>query len=449
MNGVAHYQSCFNDLVGTDELVSLRQKAIEHFAAAGFPTTKDEEWAFTNIAPLTRINFELATPTHAFKVALTDNPNPPSHYDSEEPVAIRPNDSIAPFRCDLELIFVDGYLLPTRTPLVGVPDGVRIENLRDVLADPHFGQAAAIENGAFTALNTAFVQDGAFIYLPPGAVVEQPIQLLFISTSPNPNAVTYPRILVVAEANAQATIVESYDHWPPAFGYLTNSVSEFFVGPNAVIDHYRVQRESSTAFHIAATHVREERAAQFRSTAITLGGRLTRHHVHTALEGEGVDSTLNGLYIEDGTQHVDNHTLIEHAQPHCQSHEFYKGILGGRATGVFRGKIHVHQAAQKTDAYQANQNLLLSETAQINTKPQLEIYADDVKCSHGATIGQLDEDALFYLRSRGIGHQEAVRVLTRAFAGEVLDRVRVPALKDQLDRLVDHRLDQAAAAVAP
>ena len=447
MNGVSHYQSCFKEFVRTAAPFSRRQEAIDHFANAGFPTTKDEEWAFTNIAPLTRINFELATSTQASKIILTDKPVPSSHSDSEESVLIGPDDSIAPFRSALELIFFDGHLIPAPTPLVGVPAGVRVENLRDVLDDPHFGQAAATEGEAFTALNTAFVQDGAFIYLPPGVVVEQPIHLLFKSTCPNPNAVTYPRVLVVAEANTQATVVESYvglDSEP----YLTNSVSEFFVGPNAVLDHYRIQRESAAAFHIASTHVREERAAQFRSTAITLGGRLTRHHIHTALEGEGVDSTLNGLYIEDGAQHVDNHTLIEHAQPHCQSHEFYKGILGGRATGVFRGKIHVHQAAQKTDAYQANQNLLLSETAQINTKPQLEIYADDVKCSHGATIGQLDEDALFYLRSRGIGHREAVRVLTRAFAGEVLDRVRVPALKNQLDRLVDSRLDQAAAGVA-
>ena len=428
MSGVAWYQSCFNDLGGSDALLSQRQKAIAHFAAAGFPTTKDEEWAFTNIAPLTRINFALAASTTA-----------PAVLDD--------------YRYGLNgLVFVDGHF--ARDPdsqLNGLPAGVRVERLGDALrsngalVSQSLGQAAATENEAFTALNTAFLQDGAVVYLPRGAVVEQPIHLLFVSTGRRAHVVSHPRVLVVAEANAQATLVESYVGLASQ-PYLTNSVGEFFVGPNAVLDHYRIQRESAAAFHIAATHVRSARAAQFRSTAITLGGRLTRHHIHTALEGEGVDSTLNGLYIEDEAQHVDNHTLIEHAEPHCQSHEFYKGILGGRATGVFRGKIHVHQAAQKTDAYQANQNLLLSETAQINTKPQLEIYADDVKCSHGATIGQLDEDALFYLRSRGIGHREAIRVLTRAFAGEVLDRVRVAPLKRALDRLVAHRLDQAAGA---
>lgn len=426
MNGVAHYQSCFNNLVGTDELVSLRQKAIEHFADAGFPTTKDEEWAFTNIGPLTRINFELAASSSA-PAALDD------------------------YRYGLNgLVFVDGHFAPAHSHLNGLSDEVFIKRLstaaQTFIVSAALGRAATTEGQAFTALNTAFLQDGAVVYVPH-EVVEQPIHLLFVSTGQRANVVSHPRVLVILGPNAQATVVESY----VGLGsepYLTNSVSELFLGPNAVLDHYRVQRESAAAFHIAATHVYEERAAQFRSTAITLGGRLTRHHIHTALAGEDVDSTLNGLYIEDGAQHVDNHTLIEHIQPHCQSHEFYKGILGGRATGVFRGKIHVHQAAQKTDAYQANQNLLLSETAQINTKPQLEIYADDVKCSHGATIGQLDEDALFYLRSRGIGHQEAVRVLTRAFAGEVLDRVRVPALKDQLDRLVDSRLNQAAAGIA-
>ncbi len=429
MNGVAHYQSYFNDLVVTGALLPLRQRAIEHFAACGFPTTKDEEWAFTNIAPLARINFELA--------ASTTVPAPLDDY-----------------RYGLNgLVFVDGHFALAHSQLNRLPAGVRVESLGEAIASNgdlflnSLGQAATTEDEAFTALNTAFLQDGAVVYLPRGTIVEQPIHLLFVSTGRRANVVSHPRVLVVAEANAQATLVESYVGLE-AEPYLTNSVSEFFVGPNAVLDHYRVQRESAAAFHVAATHVREERAAQFRSTSITLGGHLTRHHVHTVLEGEGVDSTLNGLYIEDGAQHVDNHTLIEHAEPHCQSHEFYKGILGGRATGVFRGKIHVHQAAQKTDAYQANQNLLLSETAQISTKPQLEIYADDVKCSHGATIGQLDEDALFYLRSRGIGHREAVRVLTRAFAGEVLNRVRVPTLKDQLDRLVDRRLDQAAAGVA-
>ena len=433
MNGTDWYQSRFADFEqnlngeAQSPVHQLRRDAIAHFTATGFPTNRDEEWRFTNIAPLTRIDFELAAKT-------------------DEPATA----NIAPLRYGLPgPVFVDGHFAPSLSQLDALPQGVVVKNLRAAfnedadLVSRYIGQDAMSEEQAFTALNTAFVQDGVLIYLPQGTVLDTPLHTLFLSTGAKANAVSHPRVLVVAEAHAEATLVESYAGLGVEV-YLTNSVCEINVGENASIDHYRVQREAPTAFHISATHVREARSARFRSTSITLGGSLTRNHVHTALMGEGIDSTLNGLYIENGSQHVDNHTLIEHAQPNCQSHEFYKGVLDDEASGVFRGKIHVHQAAQKTDAYQANQNLLLSDSAKIDTKPQLEIYADDVKCSHGATIGQLDADAIFYLRSRGIGHREALRVLTRAFVGEVLDRVRIDGLRDELDRLVTERLDCAA-----
>ena len=437
MNGTDWYQSRFADFEqnlngeAQSPVHQLRRDAIAHFTATGFPTNRDEEWRFTNIAPLTRIDFELAAKT-------------------DEPATA----NIAPLRYGLPgPVFVDGHFAPSLSQLDALPQGVVVKNLRAAfnedadLVSRYIGQDAMSEEQAFTALNTAFVQDGVLIYLPKGTVLDTPLHTLFLSTGAKANAVSHPRVLVVAEAHAEATLVESYAGLGVEV-YLTNSVCEINVGVNASIDHYRVQREAPTAFHISATHVREARSARFRSTSITLGGSLTRNHVHTALMGEGIDSTLNGLYIENGSQHVDNHTLIEHAQPNCQSHEFYKGVLDDEASGVFRGKIHVHQAAQKTDAYQANQNLLLSDSAKIDTKPQLEIYADDVKCSHGATIGQLDADAIFYLRSRGIGHREALRVLTRAFVGEVLDRVRIDGLRDELDRLVTERFD-CAARVTP
>jgi Fe-S cluster assembly protein SufD len=411
-------------------LHQLRREAIARFGHTGFPTSRDEEWRFTNIAPLTRIDFELAAET-------------------DGPTAV----DVDPFRCGLAgPVFVDGHFAPGLSQLDALPAGVLVKNLRTALAEDdallarHLGQTAKTEDQAFTALNTAFVQDGVLVYLPQGTVLDHPLHMLFLSTGTKAGIATHPRILVVAEAHAEATLLESY----VGLGnetYLTNSVCEINVGENASIDHYRVQRETLSAFHISAMHVVEARAARFRSTSIDLGGQLTRNHVHTALIGEGIDSTLNGLYIEDGSQHVDNHTLIEHTQANCQSHEFYKGVLAAESSGVFRGKIHVHQAAQKTDAYQANQNLLLSDSARIDTKPQLEIYADDVKCSHGATIGQLDADAIFYLRSRGIGHREAVRILTRAFAGEVLDRVRIDGLRQELDDLVSQRLDRAAGVL--
>ena len=411
-------------------LHQLRREAIARFGHTGFPTSRDEEWRFTNIAPLTRIDFELAAET-------------------DGPTAV----DVDPFRCGLAgPVFVDGHFAPGLSQLDALPAGVLVKNLRTALAEDdallarHLGQTAKTEDQAFTALNTAFVQDGVLVYLPQGTVLDHPLHMLFLSTGTKAGIATHPRILVVAEAHAEATLLESY----VGLGnetYLTNSVCEINVGENASIDHYRVQRETLSAFHISAMHVVEARAARFRSTSIDLGGQLTRNHVHTALIGEGIDSTLNGLYIEDGSQHVDNHTLIEHTQANCQSHEFYKGVLAAESSGVFRGKIHVHQAAQKTDAYQANQNLLLSDSARIDTKPQLEIYADDVKCSHGATIGRLDADAIFYLRSRGIGHREAVRILTRAFAGEVLDRVRIDGLRQELDDLVSQRLDRAAGVL--
>ena len=431
------YQDCFatfeQGLNGqaASSVGPLRRTSMADFTAAGFPTTKDEEWRFTSLAALTGLNFGLAAAE-----------------------TVPPDTAIAPFRYDLPcLVFVNGHFNASLSQLDALPTGALVKSLSTALVEAadlinrYIGQQANTKNEAFNALNTAFLHDGALIHLRPQTVLTQPVHLLFVSTGQEVKAVSHPRILIVAEANSEASLVESH----VGLGYetyFTNAVSEIYLGENASIDHYRVQRESNAAFHISATYVREERAARFRSTSITLGGQLTRNHVHTALVGEGVDSTLNGLYVENDDQHVDNHTLIEHAAPHCRSHEFYKGILAGEATGVFRGKIHVHQAAQKTDAYQANQNLLLSESARIDTKPQLEIYADDVKCSHGATIGQLDPDAIFYLRSRGIGRHKAAQVLTRAFAGEVLDRIRIDSLRNSLDALVTHYLDQNAG-IAP
>jgi len=295
-------------------LHQLRREAIARFGHTGFPTSRDEEWRFTNIAPLTRIDFELAAET-------------------DGPTAV----DVDPFRCGLAgPVFVDGHFAPGLSQLDALPAGVLVKNLRTALAEDdallarHLGQTAKTEDQAFTALNTAFVQDGVLVYLPQGTVLDYPLHMLFLSTGTKAGIATHPRILVVAEAHAEATLLESY----VGLGnetYLTNSVCEINVGENASIDHYRVQRETLSAFHISAMHVVESRAARFRSTSIDLGGRLTRNHVHTALIGEGIDSTLNGLYIEDGSQHVDNHTLIEHTQANCQSHEFYKGVLAAES----------------------------------------------------------------------------------------------------------------------
>ncbi len=407
---------------------AARQRAMARFGELGFPTGRDEEWRYTSIAELLREDF---APLYAGVEA-------PSEVDD---LLVAGLDSHL-------LVFVDGQYVPALSQVDGLPAGVRIENLEASLKEGELveglGAVAADAEDVFGALNTAFLSDGALVHIGAGVQLEKPVQLLFAAS--RAHAASNPRVLVVVEKNASATIVESYASLTSAV-HWTNSVGEISVGENAQVDHYRVQDENAAAYHISALHVREERASHFRSTCITLGAKLTRNHVHTLLAGEGIDSTLNGLYVAEGAQHVDNHTLIEHAEPHCQSHEFYKGVLADDSTGVFRGKILVHRAAQKTDAYQANQNLLLSHRAEINTKPQLEIYADDVKCSHGATIGQLDEDAIFYLRARGIGHAAARRVLTRAFASEVIERVRIEALRQELEERVGQRLERVVSAL--
>jgi len=429
----AWYVECFNDFVhslngaSSPQMLSQRKKAIDAFVELGFPTTLDEEWRYTSLATLLRQDFGVASKPDVAPFTDVDAwrvPNLQSHL----------------------LVFLDGHFQPALSSGLSLPKGVDVGSLGSLLEKNNDVRdkwsLAPRGEDAFVELNTAFSRDGVHVHVGKGVRVHVPIEVLFITTSPNVAA--HPRLWVRVEEGAQATLIERYVSASDS-AHLTNSLAEFSVGENAYLDHYRVQNENRAAFHIANLHVREERHSVFRSTCFTLGSGLTRNHVHTHLVGEGVDSTLNGLYLVGGKQHVDNHTLIEHAQPHCQSHEFYKGILADKSTGVFRGQILVHQAAQKTDAYQANRNLLLSDRAEINTKPQLEIYADDVKCSHGATIGQLDEDAIFYLRSRGIGRAAARQVLTRAFAGEVVERIRLEPLRLQLEDHVGERLEGAIA----
>jgi Fe-S cluster assembly protein SufD len=299
----------------------------------------------------------------------------------------------------------------------------------------YLGQLADFGTKAFTALNTALAFDRAYVYIPDSVILDEPIQLLFLSsTSPGADPVmTSARALIVAGDRSQSRIVETYVG-APGSRYFTNAVTEIVAGENSVVDHYKVQEESLEAFHIASMHVHAARSANFSSHSFSLGGRLVRNDASALLDGEGAECTLNGLYLADGERLVDNHTTIDHAKAHCPSHEIYKGILGGKARAVFNGKIIVRQDAQKTDAKQTNRALLLSDNASINTKPQLEIFADDVKCTHGAAIGQLDEDAIFYLRARGLTYFEARDMLINAFAGDILNRVKIEPLRVALER---------------
>jgi len=403
---------------------SLRGAAISRFAELGFPTTREEEWKYTNVAPIARIPFAPASAepdTSGLTQALAD-------------LAFR--DPMAP-----QLVFINGSYVQELSAVHTLPQHVRVESLASALSadrgqvEPHLARYASYQAHAFTALNTAFMRDGAFIHVPRGTIVEQPIHLVFISTASGEATVSYPRNLIVMDADSQAAIVESYLGLDNQV-YLTAAVTEIVVADHSVLEHYTLQQESKQAFHVALLQVHQGRSSNVTCHSIALGGALVRNEANVVLDGEGAECTLNGLYMVTGQQHVDNHTRIDHVKPHGTSRELYKGVLDGRARGVFNGKIYVHPAAQKTDAKQTNKNLLLSQDALIDTKPQLEIYNNDVKCGHGSTIGRLDEDALFYLRARGIGLEEARSLLTYAFASEIISRMKIEPLSVKLNELL-------------
>jgi len=400
----------------------LRSEAFRRFTEMGFPTTRHEEWRFTNVAPIAATEFTLAQPP-ADQIEL---------------------DAVAPFLFSREfprLVFVNGRYDAGLSWLPEMPGQVTVQSLAEAIAsggDPLreiLGRDDAYEDAPFAALNTSLVQDGAFIHIPKGAIVEQPIHLLFVSTSPDGQFASHPRTVVVLESNAQATVIESYAGLNDD-AYFTNAVTDVAVGDGAALDHCKVQQESASAYHIAATRVHQSAGSRFSSHYFSLGGKLARNEINPVLDAEGSECTLDGLYLAADRQHTDSRTRIDHAKPHCNSFELYKGILDERAKGVFNGKIYVHQDAQKTDAKQSNQVLLLSDDAVIDTKPQLEIYADDVKCTHGATVGQLDEQAMFYLRSRGISQDLARSLLIYAFANEIVDRVKVQPVRAYLQELL-------------
>jgi Fe-S cluster assembly protein SufD len=412
-------------------LEDLRARAAVRFAALGLPTVRDEEWRFTNVAPIGAVEWVPAEPVSGAAEHLADFP-----YTD------------APAR----IVVVNGRFDATLSRLKGLPAGVQAGSLAAALTDHadvvqrYFGQLADVTQRAFTALNTAFVQDGAFVYVPEGVIVETPIHIVFVSGNDAAAVMTHPRTLIVSGAGSQVRVVESYIG-VEGRTYFSNAVSEVFTGENAVVDHYKVQQESLAAFHIASLHTHTARNSTFSSHSFALGGRLVRNDALAILDGEGGNCTLNGLYLSDRERLIDNHTTIDHAKAHCASHEVYKGILGGVARAVFNGKIIVRQDAQKTDAKQTNRALLLTDGATINTKPQLEIFADDVKCTHGAAIGQLDDDAIFYLQARGLSYAEARDMLIHAFAGQILERVQIEPLRAAIEAELFEQLARDLAEV--
>jgi len=403
-----------NQLPAPAWLQPLKSAAFARFSELGFPTTKSEEWRFTNVAPIARTKF------------VAGRQGVKASKYAEGPI---------------QLVFANGHLVSRPE---GLPKGLEAGSILDdaAAATQHLGKHASFEENAFVALNTAMLADAAFVRVARGAVIEQPIEIFYLTTGTSEATAVHPRILVVVGADAHCTIVERYVGAGDGV-YFNNAVTEIVAGDRAVVDHYKVQQETVNAFHISTLQATLGQSATFASHSISLGGALVRNDANTTLS-EGTDATLNGLYIVNGTQHVDNHTKIDHAMPHGTSHEMYKGILDGKAHAVFNGKIIVRKDAQKTDSKQTNKNLVLSDNAVVDTKPELQIWADDVRCTHGATIGQLDSEALFYLQSRGIGKSQARSLLTYAFAQDVVDRIKVPALRDSLEKMLFEKFHEHA-----
>ncbi len=412
----------------TPELVTIRRRALDRFLALGFPTTRNEEWRFTNVAPIARTRFRLAGGDGA---RIDDRVLNGETLDPGWP----------------RLAFTNARATPACSSARDRQDSLVIEPLAERLAgEPRalpadLARHASFDEEAFTALNTAFLDDGAYVVIPRNLVFEDPIHLIFVSTAGgNGDAtVSHPRTLIVVEPGSQATIIESYVGLADGV-YLTNAVTEIVVGEDAVIDHYKIVREEPRSYHVGATQIHLSRNSTLSSHTISIGGALVRNNITAVLDGEGAQCTLNGLYVTCGREHVDNHLRVEHAKPHCDSREFFKGVLDDNSRGVFTGRIIVHPDAQKTDAKQTNMNLLLAQGARVDTKPQLEIFANDVKCTHGATIGQLDDEAIFYLRSRGLAEETARGVLIHAFAGESVEKIRPQPLRRQLQRILLERL---------
>ncbi len=422
-NTIDAYASAFDvvdgDASAPEAVRALRRAAFDRFVTLGFPTPKNEDWHYTSVASIADQEFAVL-PARTGDVT---------------------RDDLAPltFSGDWHtIVFVNGRFAPELSGLKKLPAGVEVVDLAGALrkspeiAD-RLGSVASHESNAFTALNAAFALDGAVLRIARDVEVAKPIHLLFITDAAAARAMMHPRNLIVVERNASATVIETYASATDSM-YFTNAVTEVTLGDGSTLRHYKMQREAPRAYHVGSIEVRQGRDSHYVSFSLATGAELARTNVYTTLDGEGSGATLNGLYMLDGEQHCDHQTQIIHAQPNTFSRELYKGILDGRSHGVFNGKVYVRPIAQKTDGKQTNNTLLLSDTAHVDTKPQLEIFADDVKCTHGATVGQIDKTALFYLKSRGIAAQTARRLLTYAFAADVLETIEVDAIREGLER---------------
>ena len=433
---IEHYLSEHASLKGLlpgselEWLNESREKALEQFNSQGFPTLRVEDWKYTSIRPIEKRQFKLAQDVDHTVDAATIN-----EYLCKD------------MACHL-MVFIDGRFSAPLSNFGELPAGVKMKDFSTALEEDaetlktHLGSAADIGRNGFAAMNMAFMSDGAFIEIEKNANIELPIHLMFLSTGQHEEITSQSRILILTGESSQAKIIESY-HSLDESVYFNNITTEIKVGANANIEHYKVQQESTRAFHIATLQVDQQRDSTFTSHSVSLGAQLARNDINSWMGEEGATCNLYGLYVADGRQHTDFHTRIDHAKPHCTSNEYYKGILDGHSRAVFNGQVHVHPDAQKSDAQQSNNNLLLSKNAEVDTKPQLEIYADDVTAAHGATVGQLDENMMFYLRSRGIDYNSAHALLVYGFAHSVIEKMSLEPLRKHLESALVSRIPNA------
>ena len=413
---------------------SVRKDALARFVELGFPTTRDEEWRFTNIAPIRNTKFH------------------PSFEPRNVSVGIEQlNKLVVTDTGSIRIVFVNGHFAPTLSSIPSKAEGLQVGSLaeavkkRNQVVNQHLARHAHFDSNAFVALNTSYILDGAFVNVQDGVAVETPIECVFVTTESGQEMIVNPRNLFVFGRNARGTIVENHVSLHQS-SCLNNVVTEIVVGEDAVVEHDKLEAENENSFHVGTTHVRQAAKSNYTNNAVSLGGKIVRNNITVVLADEHAEATLNGLSLGTGDQLVDSHTTIDHTVPNCASREVYKAILDGKAKGVFNGKVYVRQDAQKTDAKQTNKTLLLSDEATVNTKPQLEIFADDVKCTHGAAVGQLDEEQIFYLRSRGIGERSARDFLTFAFASDVVERMHTDSLREKLRGLIHARLEEGRNA---
>jgi Fe-S cluster assembly protein SufD len=432
------YETAFRQATqgrGTDEpawLQSLRKNSFDQFERAGFPNIKEEEWKYTNVTPIAKANFAPVLVRNGTALAKDDGL---ASFIYEEARQSR-------------LVFVNGMLRQELSSLAALPDGVVAMDLRAALRSSQYEAIVRqhlehhTEKNGFAALNTALFTSGLFLKIPRGISIDAPVQLLFVGEGLDEIAppAAFPRVLIVAEENSAATIIESYVSPKERSIYLTNAIVDLSLEDGARLHHCKIQRESMGAFHVATTRAELGANSSYHTTTINFGAAISRHDIDVQMDHEGAECAVDGLYMVDGSQHTDTHSVIDHRQPHCTSHQLYKGILDGKSRAVFNGKVFVRHGAQQTDAHQTNKNLLLSTDARVDTKPQLEIFADDVKCTHGAAVGQIDEEERFYLESRGINPTLARNMLTYGFAEEVIEKIGVESVRRELDEAVLNRL---------